>query len=205
MINLIAPEAKQDILYARKNTSLRRVLLNCYLLLLVLIGVIGFGYFWIDRTASSLESQATSAKEAITSQNLSEVQQKAESISNSLKLINQVLSKQILFSKLFRQMGSIMPAGSALSQISVEKIEGGISFSADARDANTASQVQINLSSAEAKLFDSVDIINLDCAGTETTSSAAYPCTVSLRAQFAKNSGFYFIENKKTTTEGATQ
>ena len=93
-----------------------------------------------------------------------------------------------------------MPTGSALSQISVEKIEGGISFSADARDATTASQVQVNLSSPDAKLFQSVDIINLDCSADSATDSA-YPCSISLRAQFAKDSGFYFINSKQGTAQ----
>jgi hypothetical protein len=200
VINLITPDAKRDIFYARKNTRLLQILLRSYILLATLIIVIGFGYFWINRTATSLDSQAASARVAIATQNLDQVQQQAESISNSLKLINQVLSKQILFSKLFRQMGAIMPTGSALSQISVEKIEGGISFSADARDATTASQVQVNLSSPDAKLFQSVDIINLDCSADSATDSA-YPCSISLRAQFAKDSGFYFINSKQGTAQ----
>ena len=88
-----------------------------------------------------------------------------------------------------------MPENSVLSDIEISKVEGGIDLTADARDQNTATQVQVNLADPNNKLFDKVDIVSVNC---DSTTNPEYPCKVILRALFTKNNPFSFTnQNNK--------
>ncbi len=192
MINLLPPEEKSNILYARRNTVLRHWV---FALLAVLAGSIVFlaaGQVYIAQTTSHLNKQVTAQRESLKEQKLDETQKRLSDLSNNLKLIIQVLSREVLFSKLLRQVGAVMPQGSVLSSIELSKVEGGIDLSAEAADYNTATQIQVNLQDPSNKLFDKVDIIQVSCAQAK---GDPYPCKVTLRALFAKNNPFLFINN----------
>src|SRR5690606_36448643 len=153
--------------------------------------------------ASSIKSYATdveSKQAALKQQNIEEVEKRLADFSGSLKLIEQVLSKQVLFSELFRQVGAIMPNNTVLSSIEISKVEGGIDLTAKARSYDSATQIQVNLEDPRNKLFNKVDIISVSCGNSEDSS---YPCTVSLRALFTDKNPFLLInksEQKKTET-----
>jgi hypothetical protein len=110
-----------------------------------------------------------------------------------------VLSKEILFSKLIQQVGAAMPANTSLNGLSINKVQGGIDLTASAVDYTAATQVQVNLSDAQNKIFTQADIVSINCStGTSSsTQDTTYPCTVTIRALFAKNNPFLFINNTK--------
>jgi hypothetical protein len=123
-------------------------------------------------------------------QNLEETQQEVQNISNSLNLVVQVLSRQVQFSDLIRQVGSIIPEGAVLTGLTINQTNGGIDLLADATDYNTATQVQVNLEDPENQIFETADIINIRC---EQASDNAYPCQITIRALFGENSQFLLI------------
>ncbi len=193
MINLLPPDEKSDIMYARRNTVLRHWV---FALLAVLVGLLLFlaaGQVYIAQTTTHLNKQVTTERESLKEQKLDETQKRLADLSNNLKLIIQVLSREVLFSKLLRQVGSVMPQGSVLSSIELSKVEGGIDLSAEAADYNTATRIQVNLQDPSNKLFDKVDIIQVSCA--PPVKDDPYPCKVTLRALFAKNNPFLFIND----------
>lgn len=211
MINLLPEDYKQAYLYARKNTQLAHW---CAAIIAVTFAcaVLMFGGWWyIAQSTKNYEKQVAQARLALEAGNLSNTQTKVQEISNSLKLIEQVLSKQILFSKLIRQIGIVMPEGAVLSNIELPAFEGGINILAEAKDYKTATQVQINLSDPRNKIFDKADIVSITCSNNdggqsnnndqssdgEQNSFEAYPCTINLRAQFAKENPFLFINTNK--------
>jgi len=77
---------------------------------------------------------------------------------------------------------------------------------ATAKDYQTATQVQVNLEDPSNKIFEKADIINIQCnnqpIGPDVVK-AQYPCTIQLRALFAKDSSFTFISKNPGT--GANQ
>ena len=107
----------------------------------------------------------------------------------------QVLSKEVLFSKLLTQVGSVMPGGSVLTALSINQLSGGLDLQAKATDYQTATQVQVNLQDPKSLLFEKVDIVNVQCQSTVTADPlvAKYPCTVQMRALFSKTNPFLFI------------
>lgn len=195
MINLLPSKDKQAISYARRNTKLAKL---CLLLLCITLGVLAIGFaglFYMNQSISNLNQQAARTTETLKSKKIDEVEQQVNDISNNLKLTSQVLSKQVFFSKLFKQIGAAMPANTILSDLKIAKTEGAIDITAAASSYEAATQVQVNLSDPANKIFDKADLLSVNCSNSAT--DPGYPCRASLRAQFAKNNSFTFTGEAK--------
>lgn len=196
MINLLPPQTKEDLLYARRNTKLLRWF---FALLLGIAGIIVLtvgGLFYTNQAIQSNTAIVTKERQQLEVQKIGDIQNQVQDISNSLKLVIQVLSQEILFSKLLQQIGAAMPAGSSLSQLSINKTQGGIDLSALAADYQTATQVQINLQDPQNRIFNKADIVSIKCGNLgDSSMHGQYQCIVTLRALFATNNPFLFINN----------
>ena len=192
MINLLPPSIKQDIRYARHNTKLLRWA-GVLVASIAGIGIIMLsGKLYLNRSIKAYTNQVDRTQENLKSQKFEETQKRVDEISSSLKLATQVLSREVLFSKLFRQIGTAIPPNASLTDLKIGKIEGAIDLTAAAKDYATASQIQINLADPANKIFDKADIVSITC-NAKTSSDPLYPCIVNIRAQFAKNNPFLFI------------
>jgi hypothetical protein len=197
MINLLPPETRKNITYARRNAHLRRWFCGVLVGIAGIALVTGAGYVYMERLGHSYKAQAVQAQADFDKQNPAAIKKQVEDISSSLKLVTQVLSREVLFSKLLSQIGATLPPGSVLLGLSINKVEGGIDLQAGATDYQTASQVQVNLQDPNNKIFDKADIISIRCDNSSTSGS--YPCKVTIRAQFTKNNPFLFINNASTS------
>lgn len=196
MINLLPTQTKQDLSYAHRNTVLRHW---CLIFVASIIGVAVitlFGMFYIRQSSNNYTRQINLTQQELNKQSLENVQTKVQGISDSLKLLVKVLSKQILFSSLIKQVAVSIPPKAVLTSLEIPKTEGGIDISASAKDYNTATQVQINLEDPKNKIFDKADIVNISCTNGDSAASTAYPCTVKIRAQFSETNPFLFINEK---------
>ncbi len=196
MINLLPPDTRQNLLFARRNTQLLRWSTALLVGIGGVVAVVAFGYFFIDQNTRNVSAQVEQARAELKAQKLEETQKKVEDISGSLKLVTQVLSKQILISDLLKQTGAVMPNGSSLAGLSLSKIQGGIDLQAVSKDYQTGTQVQVNLQDPKNKLFDKVDIISVTCTGQTTgvTTLQSYPCTGTYRARFVKDNPFLLLK-----------
>ncbi len=191
-INLLPPEQKQSISYARRNTVLRKWVIAATIGVLGIVVVVAVGSFFISQSTKNQQAQVTDMKNQLAVQKQTEVEQQVSSISNSIKLTLQVLQRQIFFSKLLVKVGEVMPSGTLLEGLTISSQQNSIDLAAAAKDYQTATQVQINITDPSKKLFDDADILNVTCSDT-----GAYPCKVSLRATFAKDSGLQFTTGTK--------
>lgn len=194
MINLLPPDIRKNISYARRNSRLRKWILSIMAGIFGVVVVSGAGYMYINRLGHNYSQLALQAQTDFNKQNPAAIQKQVEDISSSLKLVVQVLSREVLFSKLLNQIGASLPSGSVLLGLSINKLQGGIDLQAGATDYQTASQVQVNLQDPHNKIFDKADIVNIRCEGASVGNSN-YPCTVVIRAQFNKENPFLFIKN----------
>lgn len=192
MINLLPPEVRESITYARRNVRLLKWAFAMGIGILGIAAVIVFGQLYIKQSIKSYTADIEAAREQLKVQKLEETQTKVESISSSLKLVVQVLSKQVAFPDLIKQIGAAMPANTALTDLRISQLQGGIDLTAIASDYNTASQIQVNLQDPENQIFEKADIVNIACSGSNESNSR-YPCTVSIRALFAKDNKFLFL------------
>lgn len=196
MINMLPTDMKESILYARRNTYLRKWLVALCIALFGVAAITGAGYIYLQNSINNYAREVKLGNETLKTQKLDETQKNIQDLSNSLKLVTQVLQREILFSKLLSQIGSALPNGSVLTSLSINKTQGGIDLQAGATDYQTGTQVQLNLQDPKNKIFEKADIVSIQCetikAGTDPVK-AQYPCTVQLRALFAKNNAFTFI------------
>lgn len=193
MINLLPTQKRSNLIYARRNTKLLRVVSIIGIVMVILLCVWGAGYFYLATMINSYNKDIAQKQASLQAQNLEETQQRIENFTGSLKLIEQVLSKQVVFSELFQQIGAIMPEGTVLSSIEISKVEGGIDLVANARNYEKGTQVQVNLQDPANKLFDKVDLVSVSC----TENNTAYPCTVNVRALFTQKNPFLIINRSK--------
>lgn len=162
------------------------------------VALTAVGYFYLHQTTKQYETKVAKAEQDLNSKNYTQVQKQVTDISNNLKLTEQVLSKQILFSELLKHLGTLMPKDTRLSGLSISQTQGAIDISAKARTYDAATQIQVNLADSSSKVFSKSDIVSISC-GTATLNDD-YDCTVNLRALFAPNNPFMLISDSKTST-----
>lgn len=196
MINLLPPELKGEYQYARRNTSLLHWVMMFGLGLAGLVVLSTFGIVYLHQQAKTYDTQAAIAEEALTNQRQDQVEKQVEDISSNLKLAVQVLSKEVLFSKLLKQLAIITPSSVALSSLTIDQAQTSVDITASAADYNAASQLQVNLVDPKNQIFQKADIVSINCAAPATGQTSKYPCTVIVRALFAKDNPFLFISNK---------
>lgn len=110
MINLLPPEEKQSKLFGRRNTRLIRWLTGCILGVIGIFIVTFVGLLYMNVTIDNYKNRIASAEQQLKLQKLEETQKAIQEMSDSFKLSTQVLSKQVLFSKLIENMGIVMPS-----------------------------------------------------------------------------------------------
>jgi Tfp pilus assembly protein PilN len=200
MINLLPSAIKDELLYARRNTRLRSWIITSAAALIGVGLLISGGYLYMQKSISDLNSQVAQASDGLKAQKLDQTSKQVDEISANTKLVVQVLSREVLFSKLLRQLGASLPAKTALTRLVVDKVEGGLQITAAAQDFNAASQIQVNLQDPKNQIFEKADIVGIDCA---SGTVAQYPCNVTLKALFGKNNQYFYIAppTKSTTSE----
>lgn len=201
MINLLPPETKQSYKYARRN---RRLLFWTFAFLIAIGGVIfltGVGLLAMNNSIDHNKEEIAQLDARLTSEDLAGTQKQVTAISGNLKLMANVLSKEILFSELLTRLGTITPPGVVLTNLSISQTAGAIGaidVTARSVDYGGAARLQANLADPNNQIFSKADTISISCGGSETTGIAAsYPCTISIRALFAEDNPFLFINTQK--------
>jgi Tfp pilus assembly protein PilN len=198
MINLLPPEIKNSYRYARRNVALRRWVIICLVALIGLAGLATYGLLTLHQSTITYNNKITAANNLFKQEKFSETQTEVKDASNSFKLAVKVLGQEILFSKLIQQITATIPDGANLTELDINQTQGGIDISANATDYHTATQVQVNLSDPNNKIFSKADIIGINCVSTNA-ANPQYPCLITIRALFASNNPFLFINSKAST------
>jgi Tfp pilus assembly protein PilN len=194
MINLLPPETKKGYRYARRNVGLRRWVV-IFLITFVGLGVIAtYGLLTLHQSTSHYNQQIATNQALLKKQDYTGTQKRVLDISNSFKLVVQVLGREILFSQLLRQIGSVMPRDASLTGLNIIQTQGGLDITAIATDYSTATQVQVNLADPANKIFSKADIVGIKCGADSIDPK--YPCTVTIRALFAANNPYLLINSK---------
>jgi len=198
MINLLPPDIKQSYRYAHHNHSLVRWVIMFSVGLVGVLAISAAGIIYLQQTSETYTKQINSTNESLKKQNLDTVQKQVSDISSNLKLVVQVLSREVLFSKLLKQLGAVTPSNTILTNLSIVQTTGGIDITAKTTDYVAATQLQVNLQDPKNKIFSKADIVSINCSDPDP--KAAYPCTVTLRALFSDNNPFLFINSGKKSS-----
>lgn len=193
MINLAPGYYKKSLRYARRNTVLWRWTMGVLIIVALASFTVIAGKIHLQQETARYASLNSETEQELKADNIDETLKEVESVSSNLKLIVEVLSSRVIFSKLISQIGSVMPSGSVLAGIEISEVQGGIDLTAKATDYNTATQVQVNLQDPDNKLFDKVDIVSVECG----TTTDIYPCTAVMRALFTETNPYLFVNLRK--------
>ncbi len=197
MINLLPPSIKESMSYARKNSLLLKWVIALLVSVVGVFVIIFFGQVYISQATERLEQEIAQSEQNLQEQNIEEVESRVQDISNSLNLVVDILSEQILFSSLIQSVGSVIPEGAVLTGLTINEAGGGIDLSANATDYDTATQVQVNLEDPANGIFTKADILNVRCDNTPSLDDI-YPCQINLRALFGPNSQFLLIPSQSS-------
>lgn len=194
MINLLPPEVKSSYHYARRNVGLRRWVVIFIVSFVGLAALGTYGLLTLQQQTVTINKKITSSETLFQKEKFATTQKQVADISNSFKLVVNVLKQEVLFSELLKQMGRAMPTNSKLTGLTIVQTRGAIGITAIATDYKTATQVQVNLADPANKIFNKADIVGINC-GTANALNPKYPCTINIQALFGDNNPFLFIND----------
>ena len=181
MINLLPNDYKLHLRYGRLNGRLGQWLLFSVIIIAGLVLILGLGWLYMDQQTKDLDRSIAATQAQLKNQNLEQVRDQADEISQNIKVINQVLSREIRFSSLIQEIGKVMPSGTVLSSLTLSnRVAGAVDLNTNTKNAVAAAQIAVNLSDPKNNLFAKVDIVNVNCSSEDKP----YPCTATLRALF---------------------
>lgn len=200
MINLLPPDVKDNYRYAHRNVALRTWVVAFLFAFIGLAALTTYGVGSLRQSSSIYRGKVAQTEAYFQKEKYIGTQQQVQDMSNSFKLAVQVLSKEVLFSQLLRQITTIIPANASLTGLSITNGQDAVDISANAADYKTATQIQVNLADPSNKIFIKADIISITCSDTSSTdaATAGRPCKVSIRALFGPNNPYLFINSKAT-------
>ncbi len=190
MINLLPPDYRSKLHYDRLNAGLRHWIAIGLVAIVGLIVILAAGWLYIDRQVKDLNTSIADTEQQLQSQNLEQVKKQADQISQNVRIINQVLGREIRFSELIQDIGQVMPNGTILGSLTLSKVSGALDLSASAKSYASAAQVAVNLSDPKNNIFAKVDIINISCSNS---TPGSYPCDASFKALFDKKTQSRFL------------
>lgn len=195
MINLLPDVVKEEIVFGRRNLVLRRWILLVFIVVIG-VGAMGvIGNMYINKNIKTMQSVAEITQARISSQNLESTQNDIKNLSNNFKTVTQLLSKQLLFSKLFVKIGGIIPNGAILSGITINDINSALDLNIASLTKDAANQSFINISDTKNGLFDKADLISINCSASTEKITTKYPCTANIKVVMKADSSFYFLNS----------
>lgn len=198
MINLLPPDVKSSYRYARKNVGLRKWVALFLIALVGLGGIATYGMANMKASQTEYSRNIEATESVFKKEEFAGTQKRVQEISSSFKLVVNVLSQEVLFSQLLKQIAATIPVNANLTGLNISQVKGALDISAVATDYNTATQVQVNLEDPQNKIFSKADITSIGCDNKvgEATADSRYPCSVNIRALFAGDNPFLFINSK---------
>src|SRR5579872_6188924 len=107
MINLLPPAYRQTLRSHYLHTIARYWLAVIWLSTAGLVVVLAGGWFYINQQSNDLRQSIATTNQELATQNLSQVQKEAKTLTGNIKTINQVLSRELRFSDLIQDIGKV--------------------------------------------------------------------------------------------------
>lgn len=163
MINLLPTEAKTAIRFARYNTSLMQYGIIAILVVVLIAGVLFFGFTIASADETSLRD-SIAQKESDLSELVS-VEQEAGDLADKIDTVGKLLEREVRFSEVLQEIGSILPEGAILTSLRLTNDnEEPLRIAALVDTKNNAAVLRQNIEDSER--FASADIegivVNLD-------------------------------------------
>jgi Tfp pilus assembly protein PilN len=131
IINLLPPDIKQNYHYARRNTRLINWVAAFGVALVGLAAISVGGIWYLKQAAAPYNTQVAASQAALNQQDQSGTEKQVKDITNNLKLAIQVLSKEVLFSQLLKQLAVIIPTNTTLSSLNISQASSALDITVE--------------------------------------------------------------------------
>ncbi len=199
MINLLPPDIKREVRFARFNVTLIQYVILVIAISVGVIAIMIFGGNLVASNESSLNDIIDDEKARVAE--LAPVNEEAKELSQKIDLIGAILIREVKLSELLTNIGGLMPTGSVLTTLSLsETKDDPIILEASIQDESTAAVLRENLVNSE--LFSNADIISITLVDepTRAPNGQVYRFNASLHAYFTPEE-----PPKAVTPEGSVE
>jgi len=115
MINLMPPKIKNDIHFSRLNTSLVQYGFIAIVVVILVAAIMLFGFTIAQDDEQALRDSIEQKEKDLSS--LITVEQDAASLSGKIDTVGDLLDREVKFSEVLQEIGSILPEGSVLTSL----------------------------------------------------------------------------------------
>lgn len=191
MINLLPPEQKQVIRYARLNSRMLGWLNGAAIVFAGLAVITGGSLFYLNQDITGLQRTIDDAEHSLKVQKEDETLKQVAAMSGNFSLVVDVLSREVQFSKLLQHLGTLMPSGTILQDLSLSR-DGtrGLTLTIGATDYDRAAQALVNLQSDQSLLFAGADATSVNC---ENDDLAPYICIAEIQTILTEDNPFLLL------------
>lgn len=170
MINLLPPEVKDEIRFGQLNITAIQYAVLILAVSLSLVAVLFFGVTVISGDEQSLE-QAIEEKSVVLSDLEGSVAE-AKDLESSIDTISALLAREVSFSELLQDIGSVIPDGASLSGLSLTGDESlPLRIDAEVNSQPLAAILRENLENSD--LFSNADIQSITASNIDEQGNAS--------------------------------
>lgn len=171
MINLLPDDIKLSRKYAYRNFLIARYATFMGTVLISLIAMFGYGYISLNKTAATISKTADAKLEDVAK--LSSVTSRAQSLSDTLKTTKILFDREVRFSTIIKQIGSVMPEGARLTSLSLTSDRTKpLTIEAELVDERQAITLKENILNSD--YFEGADIQNISATDKKDSSGNTY-------------------------------
>lgn len=195
MINLIPTDQKKSILYGRRNTTLVKWIIGAIIALVGLVAITSGTLFYLSQDINNYKKDIASIQGDLKDQKQEEVLADVSELNANFGLVVNVLSREVLFSKLLQHIGAIMPKGVILQDLSLSSDSSALTLNLSATDYQKAAQALVNLKAESNLLFREADANSVDCGSSDNPT---YPCTATMQVLLTTENPFLLLNQEKS-------
>lgn len=183
MINLLPYDEKRQIRASRFNSILLRYFIILWMGGVFTAAIFGTSYFTLMNTKDGAERLLTQNQNK--SSAYESVQQQVSTINTNLSAAKNVLSQQVLYSKVLVGIGQATPPGVIIDKLTLSPTTFGTSVTLQAYARDSESALALKTAYQSSSIFSNVSLQNLSGANTGG-AVAGYPVTVVLNVTINK-------------------
>lgn len=181
MINLLPPADKRQIQAGRSNALLLRYNILIIAAVAFLMAAIGVVYVYLGNTKLSAEQVIKDNQAKVA--DFADTEKKANEFKSNLTVAKQILSKEVVYTKVILEISALLPKGVVLDSLNLDAKTFGTPVTLNAHAKTVDDAIALKTAFQNSPLFSNV---NFQSISTEE-SGEAYPIRVNLNVTINKD------------------
>lgn len=154
MINLLPDSVKDDYSYGRKNSQIIGWLLTVLFGIVILLVVATVGRLTIQTARNQAVVQKELIEQQLVSSDFKSTNDQYTEFVDGLGNVKKLYQQQILYSRLIRKLGTLLPPGAKLTSISIADKDRAIGLNFDNDADGLGATIQLNLTDQSKQVVD---------------------------------------------------